>query len=185
MCGPGLHAPCAGSIAVTCIQHRPTMLSVPAAEARPTQTSYAWTPITSIAVTTPATLKLRGMALEAAKAAQQDLPPWRDFNLPLTDRLADLVASFTLDEKLSLMANGQAAVDRLDIPAYQFWTGAVHVLQLSAGQALCTKPYITQCCCVASLYRRLRLCSQNHGSAMTTSTNCQHVNISASVCACM
>jgi hypothetical protein len=63
-------------------------------------------------------------ALEASSQQQQELPPWRNSDLPLTDRVADLVASLTQDEKLSLMNNYQQPVERLSIGGYQFWTGA-------------------------------------------------------------
>ncbi|KAF8063677.1 BXL3 [Scenedesmus sp. PABB004] len=66
------------------------------------------------------------------------VPLWRDAARPLGERVADLVASLTLEEKLGLMANGQAAVERLGIPPYQFWTECLHGHQEQYGGALPT-----------------------------------------------
>ncbi len=43
---------------------------------------------------------------------------FRDSALPLTDRLADLLARLTPDEKLGLMTNDAHAVSRLSLPEY-------------------------------------------------------------------
>ncbi|KAF6262012.1 glycoside hydrolase superfamily [Scenedesmus sp. NREL 46B-D3] len=72
----------------------------------------------------PSSLRLRGVG--ALEAAQQELPPWRNLNLPVTDRVADLVSSLTQDEKLGLMNNYQQPVERLSIGGYQFWTECLH-----------------------------------------------------------
>src|SRR5246127_1963967 len=53
-------------------------------------------------------------------------PPYLDTNLPPEQRAADLVARMTLAEKASEMQNNSAAVPRLNVPAYQWWSEALH-----------------------------------------------------------
>jgi beta-glucosidase len=59
-----------------------------------------------------------------ALAAQQ--PPYLNPDLPAETRAADLVARMTLDEKVLQMQNGAPALDRLNIPAYDWWNEALH-----------------------------------------------------------
>jgi beta-glucosidase len=55
-----------------------------------------------------------------------DTPAYLDHTRPLDERVRDLLARMTLDEKISQMANGAAAIPRLGIPAYNFWNEALH-----------------------------------------------------------
>jgi beta-glucosidase len=45
---------------------------------------------------------------------------------PITERVQDLLARMTLDEKISQMVNGCAGIPRLGIPAYDYWSEALH-----------------------------------------------------------
>ncbi|RRK02200.1 glycoside hydrolase family 3 protein [Opitutaceae bacterium TAV3] len=53
-------------------------------------------------------------------------PPFRDPDLPLDERVHDLVARLTLEEKVSQMEHGAAAIPRLGIPAYNYWNECLH-----------------------------------------------------------
>jgi len=55
-----------------------------------------------------------------------DLPIYLDHTQPLGERVADLLAQMTLEEKISQMRHNAAAIPRLDIPAYNFWNEALH-----------------------------------------------------------
>lgn len=46
--------------------------------------------------------------------------------LPVEDRARDLVSRLTVDEKVSQLVNTAAAVPRLGVPAYQWWSEALH-----------------------------------------------------------
>lgn len=46
--------------------------------------------------------------------------------LPIGDRAKDLVSRLTMDEKVSQLVNTAAAVPRLGIPAYEWWSEALH-----------------------------------------------------------
>ncbi|TYI39373.1 hypothetical protein ES332_A02G093500v1 [Gossypium tomentosum] len=46
--------------------------------------------------------------------------------LPITQRAQDLVSRLTLDEKLSQLVNSASPIPRLGIPAYQWWSEALH-----------------------------------------------------------
>ena len=65
-----------------------------------------------------------GLCLLTAQA--QDLLPYQNANLTPEERAEDLLHRLTLKEKVSLMKNGSAAVDRLGIPAYDWWNEALH-----------------------------------------------------------
>lgn len=51
---------------------------------------------------------------------------FRDPDLPLNERIDNLVSHMTLEEKISQMAYGAPAIDRLGIPAYNWWNEALH-----------------------------------------------------------
>ncbi|KHG30322.1 putative beta-D-xylosidase 7 -like protein [Gossypium arboreum] len=46
--------------------------------------------------------------------------------LPITQRVQDLVSRLTLDEKLSQLVHSASPIPRLGIPAYQWWSEALH-----------------------------------------------------------
>ena len=57
-------------------------------------------------------------------AAQQ--PPYLNPGLPLQERVADLLKRMTLEEKVSQMMNKSVGIDRLHIPAYNWWNEGLH-----------------------------------------------------------
>ena len=52
--------------------------------------------------------------------------PFRDPNLPLDSRVQDLVSRLTLEEKVGQLMFGAAAIPRLDIPEYNWWSECLH-----------------------------------------------------------
>ena len=52
--------------------------------------------------------------------------PYLDTHLTAMERATDLVGRMTLAEKAAEMQNNSAAVPRLDVPAYQWWSEALH-----------------------------------------------------------
>lgn len=52
--------------------------------------------------------------------------PFQQTDIPLDDRVQDLISRLTLDEKVSLMPQYQAAIERLGIGAYKHGTEAAH-----------------------------------------------------------
>ena len=53
-------------------------------------------------------------------------PVYLDASLPIEQRVADLVARLTLDEKIAQMQYVAPAIPRLNIPAYNWWNEALH-----------------------------------------------------------
>ena len=51
---------------------------------------------------------------------------WQDPHRPREERVADLLDQMTLEEKVSQMTNNSAAIDRLGIPAYNWWSECLH-----------------------------------------------------------
>jgi len=51
---------------------------------------------------------------------------FRDPNMPIEERVTDLVSRMTLDEKVRQMQNDAPAIPRLGVPAYEYWSEALH-----------------------------------------------------------
>src|ERR1051325_8801553 len=58
--------------------------------------------------------------------AQSDTVAWRNPDLPFEMRVRDLIRPMTLAEKVSQMQDVAPAIDRLGIPAYNWWNEALH-----------------------------------------------------------
>jgi beta-glucosidase len=65
-------------------------------------------------------------ALRPAGAQSQAAHPWRDPDLPLEQRVRDLIGRMTLAEKVSQLQHQSAAIPRLGIPAYDWWNEGLH-----------------------------------------------------------
>jgi beta-glucosidase len=69
------------------------------------------------------------LALSAAASlagAQNAKPAYLDPSLPAEQRAADLVGRMTLPEKATQLVNQARAIPRLNIPAYDWWSEALH-----------------------------------------------------------
>jgi beta-glucosidase len=64
-------------------------------------------------------------AQDAAKPSDQK-PAYLDPSLPAEQRAADLVHRMTLDEKATQLLNQARAIPRLNVPAYDWWSEALH-----------------------------------------------------------
>ncbi len=62
----------------------------------------------------------------SAGSSQSSLAPYKNPSLPIEERVNDLVARMTLEEKVSQMMNAAPAIERLDIPAYDWWSEGLH-----------------------------------------------------------
>jgi len=71
-------------------------------------------------------LSLLLFSLPRGVAGQTPAPPYKDPSLPVDRRVDDLVARMTLEEKVSQMMNGAAAVERLGIPEHDWWNEGLH-----------------------------------------------------------
>lgn len=58
--------------------------------------------------------------------AEKDTLPYRNPNLPVEERVNDLLSRLTLHEKVQLMRYDSPAIPRLGIPAYNWWNEALH-----------------------------------------------------------
>ena len=52
--------------------------------------------------------------------------PYQNANLTPEQRADDLLGRLTLDEKVKLMMDSSPAIPRLGIPAFQWWSEALH-----------------------------------------------------------
>jgi beta-glucosidase len=67
-----------------------------------------------------------GLIVQSAVAQDAAKLPYMDPSMSSEQRAADLVHRMTLAEKATQMQNNSAAVPRLNIPAYQWWSEALH-----------------------------------------------------------
>ncbi|OGU52373.1 MAG: glucan 1,4-alpha-glucosidase, partial [Ignavibacteria bacterium GWC2_36_12] len=56
----------------------------------------------------------------------QNDPPYKNPNLPIEERVNDILSRMTLEEKISQMVYNSPAIERLDIPEYNWWNEALH-----------------------------------------------------------
>ena len=61
-----------------------------------------------------------------SQETEKDTLPYLDTRLSVDERVEDLVGRLTLDEKISQMVNQSAAIDRLGIPEYNWWSEGLH-----------------------------------------------------------
>ena len=59
-------------------------------------------------------------------SAQNAAPAFRNPGLPVQARVNDLLQQLTLEEKISLLGYNSRSIDRLGIPAYNWWNEALH-----------------------------------------------------------
>jgi beta-glucosidase len=72
-------------------------------------------------------MKLFWAALLAAHAAWGQTPPlYKNADAPLEKRVDDLLSRMTVEEKISEMMNDSPAIERLGIPAYNWWNECLH-----------------------------------------------------------
>ncbi len=64
--------------------------------------------------------------LALTTAHSQDAPLYRDTNASFERRVDDLVSRMTLEEKISQLTSDSPAIERLGIPAYNWWNEALH-----------------------------------------------------------
>ena len=76
------------------------------------------------------------MALTSASA--QNKYPWQDPKMPTADRVENLLGMLKPDEKVGLMMNKSASVDRLGIPSYNWWSEASASPATTGGARLAT-----------------------------------------------
>src|SRR3954451_3235001 len=77
-------------------------------------------------IVTCAAVLLCGSGVQKAAAQESENPSYLNPQLPPEQRAADLVHRMTLAEKATQMQNNSAAVPRLKVPAYQWWSEALH-----------------------------------------------------------
>lgn len=58
--------------------------------------------------------------------AQDDLLPFQNPNLSIEERTEDLISRMTLEEKVAQLMYAAPAIERLDIPAYNWWNECLH-----------------------------------------------------------
>ena len=62
--------------------------------------------------------------------------PYQNSSLPIDQRVDDLIARMTLDEKVSQLINTSPAIPRLHVPAYDWWSEGLHGMAFSGYATL-------------------------------------------------
>ena len=65
-------------------------------------------------------------ACTAQTARPSDVPAYLDPSRPVDVRVDDLVSRMTLEEKASQLVNQARAIPHLEVPAYDWWSEALH-----------------------------------------------------------
>ncbi len=71
-------------------------------------------------------LMFTGALTLMATAVNAQTYPYQDESLPPYERAADLVSRLTLDEKINQVGHQTAAVSRLGLQGYNYWSEAIH-----------------------------------------------------------
>ncbi|MEO8373361.1 MAG: hypothetical protein ABI806_29520, partial [Candidatus Solibacter sp.] len=71
-------------------------------------------------------MKLIWAALLAVCTALAQAPLYQNANAPLEKRVEDLLSRMTPEEKVSQMLNDSPAIERLGVPAYNWWNECLH-----------------------------------------------------------
>ena len=66
------------------------------------------------------------LVISCSQAEDKAPPPYKDPSLPVGKRVNDLVSRMTLEEKVSQMLHEAPAIERLDVPEYNWWNEALH-----------------------------------------------------------
>ena len=69
---------------------------------------------------------LSALALMSSHIKAQEKLPYFNTDLSFDERVDDLVARMTLEEKVGQMMNDAPAIPRLKVPAYQYWNECLH-----------------------------------------------------------
>jgi beta-glucosidase len=71
-------------------------------------------------------ITLAGSPLAPCLRAQDATPAYKNPALPVEQRVDELISRMTLEEKALQMQNGAPAIPRLGVPAYNWWSEALH-----------------------------------------------------------
>ncbi|WP_434026689.1 glycoside hydrolase family 3 C-terminal domain-containing protein [[Pseudomonas] boreopolis] len=71
--------------------------------------------------------------LPLGPAVADEAAPWLDTQRSFEDRAAALVSRMTLEEKAAQMQNAAPAIERLGVPAYDWWNEALHGVARAGG----------------------------------------------------
>ena len=66
------------------------------------------------------------LLLASLAVSAQELLPYQNPELPVEQRVEDLLSRLTLEEKAQLMMNGSPAIPRLGLPQFDWWSEALH-----------------------------------------------------------
>jgi beta-glucosidase len=66
--------------------------------------------------------------------------PWFNTSLPVEQRVEALVSQMTLEEKSKQMVNRASAIPRLGVPAYNWWSEALHGVAIPGGVTVFPEP---------------------------------------------
>jgi len=89
-------------------------------------------PVTQFAML--AIMAVSGWAIDVHAADAPGTPPtYQDLQRSFGERAADLVSRMTLDEKAAQMQNDAPAIERLGVPAYDWWNEALHGVARAGG----------------------------------------------------
>jgi hypothetical protein len=79
-------------------------------------------------------------ALSIAACIAQVAPIYKDPAAPLEKRADDLLSRMTLEEKIAQLMNDSPAIERLGVPAYNWWSECLHGIGRSGRATVFPEP---------------------------------------------
>src|SRR5665648_433893 len=76
----------------------------------------------------------------SAQAKDESHPAYLDYTKSIEIRVADLVSKMTPEEKVSQMMYNSPAIDRLEIPEYNWWNECLHGVARSGNASVFPEP---------------------------------------------
>jgi beta-glucosidase len=66
------------------------------------------------------------MGINMKKKPSASIVSYKNLDLSIEERVKDLISRMTLEEKVSQMLHSSPAIERLDVPAYNWWNECLH-----------------------------------------------------------
>ncbi len=81
--------------------------------------------------------------------------PFLNPGLSTDERIENILAQLTVEEKIAQLLHDAAAIERLSIPAYNWWNEALHGVAMAGKQLFSYKPLVWELCFSARIAKLL------------------------------
>jgi beta-glucosidase len=107
--------------------------------------------------------------------------PFQDPGLALEERVKDLLARLSLEEKVSQMAHESKAIPRLEIPAYNWWNEGLHGVGRAGVATVFPQAIGLAATFDPDLVHRIAVATSDEARAIAASTRGSHSGVRMSI----